>query len=373
MKLTKIYEEVLRESIQTKIIAYHGTDHNIDRFSDSFLVGDKNIQHHGAGIYFATSYENARMFGNNVYKVELSGNFISEDNPTSDADPDKLINLMKLSDEDEWELEAQNYHPDPETGLMVALEDALDQPNEADAFMRIQNGWYMYDGLGYVRGMTKVGIDGVIVNPPSDWVDEKHIIIFNPNAIKFIEKVNVKEDLTYRHTNTSGAGDDEYEVGMVKENNNIKELLKYSAYDDSEMSEMYLKKLIDTLRKLPSNLTLYRVVFLEKKSDLRDKELGSHYVLNKKDLDNSHYVEAHSNAKGEPFILTVKVSKNEIDEFATLKHNMQYPHEKEITLKNTGSGAKLIDIKPFKNTSYGFSAEFNDDDFYNDLGYDEFS
>ena len=79
MKLTNIYESVLNEAVSTSFIAYHGTDHDIQKFSDSFLAGEKVIQHHGAGIYFATNYENARMFGNNVYKVELSGNFISEE------------------------------------------------------------------------------------------------------------------------------------------------------------------------------------------------------------------------------------------------------------------------------------------------------
>lgn len=188
MKLNNLYEQILTESTQEKIIAYHGTDHNIQKFSDSFLTGEKVIQHHGAGIYFATNYDNAQMFGKNIYKVELSGNFISEYNPTKAADPKKLVELMKLSDEDEWELEAQNYHEDPKVGLKIALNDALKQPNEAAAYMRIQNGWYNYDGLGYVRAMTKIGIDGVIVNPPEQWVNEKHIIMFNPNAIKFIEK-----------------------------------------------------------------------------------------------------------------------------------------------------------------------------------------
>lgn len=195
--LNTIYEEVLSESFKTEFIAYHGTDHNISKFSDSFLTGDKVTQHHGAGIYFATNRDNAKMFGDNIYKVKLSGNFISEDNPTSDADPKKLINLMKLSDEDEWELEAQNYDYDPQVGLKIALNDALNQENEAAAYMRIQNGgWYMHDGLAYVRAMTKIGIDGVIVNPPEQWVNEKHIIVFNPNIITFINDDNVEESLT---------------------------------------------------------------------------------------------------------------------------------------------------------------------------------
>lgn len=222
IKLRKLYEEILKEAYKTRISAYHGTDYNIDKFSDSFVSGDKNIQHHGAGIYFATNYENARMFGKNVYHVELVGNFISDTTPVEDADSEKLIQLMKLRDEDEWELHAQDYHPDPETGLMVALEDALDQENEAAAYMRIQNGWYPYDALDYIRAMTKIGIDGVIVTPPSDWADkgEKHIIIFNPNAINLLEKMpdDVSEELTYRFTDSEGVEDDKYEIGMVKEN-----------------------------------------------------------------------------------------------------------------------------------------------------------
>ena len=190
MKLKDIYENLLLESSNQKIIAYHGTDYEIEKFSDSFIDGDRVTQHHGSGIYFATNYENARMFGNNVYKVELSGRFISDTNPISDVNPEELINLMKLSDEDEWELEAQNYHPDPEVGLRIALEDALNVKTEADAFMRIQSGgWYSYDGIGYVRAMSKIGIDGVIVTPPKDWVNEKHIIMFNPNTIKLIKRI----------------------------------------------------------------------------------------------------------------------------------------------------------------------------------------
>lgn len=180
----------------------------------------------------------------------------------------------------------------------------------------------------------------------------------------------LKEELTYRHANSNGAEDDEYEIGMVKEDSKYKSLLKYSAYDNLEMSTEYLKKLISDLNSLPNTLTLYRVVFLQSKKDLRDKELGSHYVLSKNDLDGAHYVKAHKNAKGEPFILTVKANKSDIDEMATLKHNMQYPHEKEITLKNKGANAKLIDIKPFKSKKFDFEDELSFDDGFNDFGND---
>lgn len=195
-EVRKIVRQVLRESVmheatETSFIAYHGTDHEISKFDTNFLTGDRTTQHHGAGIYFATNEDNARMFGDNVYKVRISGKFIDTDNPVSDVDPDELAALMKLSDE-EWELEAQNYSPDPEIGLTIAVEDAMDYAeNEADAFMRVQSGgWYMYDRLGYVKAMTKLGYAGMIVDPPRDWVNEKHIIVFNPDAVEIIEKVS---------------------------------------------------------------------------------------------------------------------------------------------------------------------------------------
>jgi lysozyme len=185
-------ESVMGESTEADFIAYHGTNHDISKFDTNFLAGDRTIQHHGAGIYFATSKENAMMFGENVYKVRIKGKFIDTDNPVSDVDPDEIIALMKLSDEDEWELEAQNYSPDPEVGLSIALDDAFDHANnEAEVFMRIQSGgWYMYDRLGYVNAMTKLGYAGMIVDAPSDWVDQKHIIVFDPDAVEIIEKVS---------------------------------------------------------------------------------------------------------------------------------------------------------------------------------------
>lgn len=195
-EVRKIVRQVLKESIMAEttkgsFIAYHGTDHEINKFEDSFLTGDRTTQHHGAGIYFATSEENARMFGNNVYKVKITGNFISTDNPKSDVNPKDVEALMKLSD-DEWELEAQNYHPDPEVGLRIAIKDAMSYgDNEVDVFMRVQSGgWYLYDRLGYVRNMTKIGIDGMIVDAPSDWVNQKHIIVFNPDAVHIVEKLS---------------------------------------------------------------------------------------------------------------------------------------------------------------------------------------
>ena len=74
--------------------------------------------------------------------------------------------------------------------------------------------------------------------------------------------------------------------------------------------------------------------------------IGSHYVLNKRDLENSHQQISHVGG-GKPYILTVNANKNLIDFDKTLINRMEYQHEKEITLINGGKGAKLVKVAPF--------------------------
>ena len=189
-KLDKIFEEVLQEAQQNSFTAYHGSSAKISRFEDSFVDGEGTTQHHGPGIYFATSYDNARMFGKHMHKVELSGRFIDTDTSVRNVDINEIITLMKMSgeDEDEWEMEAQNYDEDPQKGIQIAAKYALQVAgDEASVFFNVLNGWYQHTPLRYIRSMTKLGYDGLIVDAPRDWVGEKHIIVFNPSIIKLIK------------------------------------------------------------------------------------------------------------------------------------------------------------------------------------------
>jgi hypothetical protein len=43
--------------------------------------------------------------------------------------------------------------------------------------------------------------------------------------------------------------------------------------------------------------------------------------------------------------LTVEVDKTKMDVLQTLSNNILYPHEEEITLKNKGKGAQIINIE----------------------------
>jgi hypothetical protein len=182
-------ESVIKETTVASFDAYHGTDHLINKFEDSFLAGERVTQYHGAGIYFTTNLDNAMMFGNNVYKVKIDGRFIDTKTPASKVDIKEVIELMKMSDE-EWEMEAQNYDVDPDKGILISAKSALSYgKSQYDVFMRVQTSWYPYDPLGFVRNMTKLGYDGLIVDAPSDFVGDKHIIVFNPEVVTIVEKL----------------------------------------------------------------------------------------------------------------------------------------------------------------------------------------
>lgn len=125
-----------------------------------------------------------------------------------------------------------------------------------------------------------------------------------------------------------------------------------SGFHDEESARDHLSDVVNNFNKLTDPVTLYRLIFLSKKSDLNKEELGSHYVLNKKMLISSHYdkmlYDYSKNENSKPFILTITVDKNKIDFDETITNNLMYPHEEEITLKNKGKGANIISLEELK-------------------------
>lgn len=161
-------------------------------------------------------------------------------------------------------------------------------------------------------------------------------------------KRRLREDLEYHHV--SDATQDEYVLNEEVINNNLrKEYIKLgmeSQFTTAESANEELNNTIGMLKKLPQNVTLYRVIFVDDENDIDSSKIGSHYVLKQSDLEASHAIDSHVGG-GQPILLTIKAPKNLIDVDATLRHRMQFPHEKEITLKNKGLGAKIIRTQPF--------------------------
>lgn len=140
-------------------------------------------------------------------------------------------------------------------------------------------------------------------------------------------------------------------INVLSEEVNKKKLLKLLTTDmgmDKVDAEEELEYLLDKIDSFPDELTLYRILNVDKEEDINRDKLGSHYSNRKKDLMSSHYfVDA---GKENYFLVTVKVKKSMIDKMATLENNVLYPNENEITLKNKGKGAEIISIKKVKSS-----------------------
>jgi len=117
--------------------------------------------------------------------------------------------------------------------------------------------------------------------------------------------------------------------------------------NDDAMYE--LNNITDFYDNLPNTLILYRVVFSDSEDEIDTQYPGNHYSMNKKNLIDSHYNSLRDSSYGsKPFVIKVKVQKQLIDFYESIKNNILYPNEEEVTLKNKGFGADIIEIMPVK-------------------------
>jgi hypothetical protein len=115
--------------------------------------------------------------------------------------------------------------------------------------------------------------------------------------------------------------------------------------NDDAMYE--LNTITDFYDNLPNTLTLYRIVFADSEEEIDTQYPGNHYSMNKKNLTDSHYGSLRDSSYGEnPYLIKVKVQKQLIDFYESIKNNILYPNEQEVTLKNKGFGADIIEITP---------------------------
>jgi hypothetical protein len=92
---------------------------------------------------------------------------------------------------------------------------------------------------------------------------------------------------------------------------------------------------------------LYRFVFADSEDEIDTQYPGSHYSMNKQNLVDSHYQSLRDSSYGDnPFLIKVKAQKQMIDFYESIKNNILYPNEEEITLKNKGFGVDVIEIMP---------------------------
>ena len=114
---------------------------------------------------------------------------------------------------------------------------------------------------------------------------------------------------------------------------------------DNDEALYELNNITDYYDNLPENLTLYRIIFAGSKNEIDRQYPGSHYSISQKDLLENHYGSLRDSSYGDKcFIIQVKVQKQLIDSYESIKNNILYPNEQEITLNNKGFGAEIIKI-----------------------------
>ena len=113
------------------------------------------------------------------------------------------------------------------------------------------------------------------------------------------------------------------------------------AFDD-------LKSRVSEYRKLPNPVTLYRIVGVVDGDVIDKNELGSHWTIST-DYYDSNFLELIGTDRWDsdtvPYMITAKVPHSKIDIGETIYHNLTYPRENEIFVKDSGRGLNIVNIK----------------------------
>jgi len=170
-----------------------------------------------------------------------------------------------------------------------------------------------------------------VENELRHWLNEKFLL--DPPLSPKNQTIEDRETLDESHIRLSEDNTDNllgylYEMGL-----------------DNDDALYELNNLTDHYDMIPDSVTLYRIVFADSKEEIDKQYPGSHYSLKKKDLLDSHYGPLRDSSYGEKcFMIKVKAQKHMIDFYESIKNNILYPNEKEITLLNKGFGVDVIEI-----------------------------
>ena len=116
-------------------------------------------------------------------------------------------------------------------------------------------------------------------------------------------------------------------------------MMDFSQKDAENEVEYYLK----WVKNLPKTQKGYRILVVNSKKDINLDQIGSHFSKNRTELLSNH---SFCTGCGEKyFLITAEIPKNEIDIEETIKNNILYPNEMEITVKNKGKNVKILKIQ----------------------------
>ena len=115
--------------------------------------------------------------------------------------------------------------------------------------------------------------------------------------------------------------------------------MDFSQKEAENEVEYYLKQ----AKNIPKTQKGYRILVVNDKKDINLDEIGSHFSKNRSELLSNH---SFCTGCGEKYyLITAEIPKNEVDIEETIKNNILYPNEMEITVKNKGKNVKILKIQ----------------------------
>lgn len=194
---------------------FHGSKNKIINFSDEFI--GRGHDQEGPGIYFTSSYKDAKFYGNYLYSVVLRMKKTIPEEGDLDLFREDIEYLIDNSPNKEDAL--SNWDEDLFSAREEAIESILEYAeNPQDLFQQVWIDFYRNNPIDYVRNMVNLGYDGFYVKKRENTI---HAIVFNPLVI---EVKDVEESL------------------IVKE---IRKIIKESLWD--KIKNFDIKKKIEEL------------------------------------------------------------------------------------------------------------------------------
>jgi hypothetical protein len=115
--------------------------------------------------------------------------------------------------------------------------------------------------------------------------------------------------------------------------------MDFSQKEAENEVEYYLK----WAKNIPKTQKGSRILVVNDKKDINLDEIGSHFSKNRSELLSNH---SFCTGCGEKYyLITAEIPKNEVDIEETIKNNILYPNEMEITVKNKGKNVKILKIQ----------------------------
>jgi len=181
-----IFKKIIKESLDKNTFYYHGRTIDSEIFDIKYT--GKGTDQEGAGFYFSTSIKDAAMYSSKngiILKVKLNYKKLISSTKKGNKN---LIKKLIISAPDYKET-LLNWDENKHKALQMAINGIYDYNNtQKDEIQTIEADFYRHSPEKYLENLIKLGYDGFIIDK-EDGIN--HFIVFNPNIIEVIDKIDI--------------------------------------------------------------------------------------------------------------------------------------------------------------------------------------